>query len=179
VVRCFIAINLPDDIRAGVEDVQKRVIVPGVKAVEPPCLHITMYFLGEVEQGRLERVSGGLEKVSDRPQPLSVEGVGAFPRPLNPRVVWVGTRGELRPLHASIETALMTEGFPPDSRFHPHITIGRVKGIDNEGRNELAHRIEEEKDVRLGEFTARTFELMKSTLTPKGPFYEVLKSYRL
>jgi 2'-5' RNA ligase len=91
----------------------------------------------------------------------------------------VGARGELKSIHSGIEKALGNEGFPPDPRFHPHITIGRVKKIEPAGRIELAERIEGLKDFKVGDFTAESFELMKSTLTPEGPIYEVLKSFKL
>ena len=178
-VRCFVAVNIPEDIRRGVVEVQRQVLMLGMKAVEPHCLHVTMYFLGEVSDATVERIRVGLRGVKDAPLPIAVEEVGAFPSQHSPRVVWVGAHGELVALHSDVEGALGREGFPTDPRFHPHITIGRVKHLDAPERAELAQRIAGLSDVKVGEFVAVSFELMESTLTPKGPIYEVLESFPL
>jgi 2'-5' RNA ligase len=111
---------------------------------------------------------------------VRLQGLGVFPKPSFPRVVWVGvTEGSERvdALHVRADELLKTLGFPPDERFHPHATVVRVKYVADKGK--LARFLEGEKNSDYGTYTADRVSLMESKLSPEGPKYNTLKDYSL
>ena len=105
---------------------------------------------------------------------LTLKGIGAFPNPKNPRVIWVGTDkigGDcLVELSKKVGIALESFGLKPDKPFKPHITIFRIKRREEDIRRKL----EESKDVEFGIQKVSSIKLRKSQLTPDGPIYSDL-----
>lgn len=97
-IRCFIAIPLSDEIKEKAVEIQSRLRKANadVKWVERENLHITLRFLGEIEEAKVEKVKRLMEEVAGRfsPQKLVFKGVGAFPDLRRPRVVWIGGEGD-------------------------------------------------------------------------------------
>ncbi len=175
-MRTFIAIEIPLEIRKKVIDFINMVrTVQPIKWVEFENLHITLKFLGEVSEDRVKRVIESVESVMKgiKPFAVSFEGLGCFPDPRYPRVVWIGVKegaGEISVLQQHIDQALLATGFPVEKKFHPHLTIGRVKV-----RCDLSNILG--KEFKSEPYTVKSITLFKSTLTPKGPIYETVRVF--
>lgn len=155
------AIELPKHVKDQVEEFKKWVR-GRVKFVEKENLHLTLRFLGEVDPNQVIKA---LEDVEFEPFTVKLEGVGFFPNEKFVRVVWIGVgKGseEIERLHEEVEKRL-----GKDERFVPHVTVARAKG-----RVEVL-----KKEFSSDEFEVGSFSLFKSTLTPKGPIYEVIASF--
>jgi len=160
-----------------------RPVAAGVTWVAPENLHVTLKFLGGVEQPRLELVQAALARAVHGAAPfdLSVVGLGAFPSATRARVVWAGVvagRGELTGLAASVEHELAPVGFPPEDRpFSPHVTLGRVR--EPRRNTELAAAFDREHAERFGVVRVDRLSLMRSDLSPRGARYSELSGHPL
>lgn len=181
-MRCFFALPLSEDIRVRLSGLQQELAPFGrMKLVEAENIHVTLKFLGEVGEGKVGEVSSALESLSGAGGfGVSVKGVGVFPNPGRPRVVWAGVREgapEIVGLHEKVDGLLAPLGFKRDSRFHPHATLARVKSItDGKGFGDF---LSAKADAVFGSYTLDHVELKQSTLTSGGPVYNVLKEYPL
>ncbi|MBW9220070.1 RNA 2',3'-cyclic phosphodiesterase [Methanothermococcus sp. SCGC AD-155-N22] len=171
-MRCFLAIELSDEIVEGLEDLKRNFKIDGIKLVEKENLHITVKFLGEIEEKTVEDIKGmdlSLEPVESR-----IRGLGVFPNENYIRVIWVGA-SNLVPLFEEVDKRLQDLNFKREREYVPHITIGRVKFLKD--RKLLKERIEKYRDIDLGTLYVDSIVLMKSTLTKSGPIYEVLERW--
>ena len=144
----------------------------GMKAVEYENLHLTLKFLGEVEAAKLKTLKAALDGVKTSRYRVAVKGIGVFPNPGNPKVVWAGLEAgfnETIALNKELDEYLTKLGFEPDDRFHPHITLARAKGPTDKAR--LNALIQASSETVFGGYEADKFILMESRLTPKGPIY--------
>lgn len=145
-----------------------------VKVVPPESLHITLKFLGEVEEGRVDGLTAALASCVDGLEPfaLTFRGTGAFPRMSSPRVVWIGVE-DADPLVAyarRAEDALEALGFDREKRpFSPHLTVGRVKG--SRGRRALTDLLAAHREEPFGQQRVEAVKLKKSELRPTGAAY--------
>lgn len=134
--RTFVAVPLSAPLKAALQAVQVSLMrqcpPESVKWVQPEGMHMTLFFLGEVETRRLPEIKAALAEVARNAHPCTcrVGGLGAFPNLRRPRVVWVGleeAEGHLRALLQAVNAALEGLGFTPEEReFKPHLTLGRV-----------------------------------------------------
>jgi 2'-5' RNA ligase len=182
-MRTFIAVNLPDEIKKNVAEATASLkkIDSGIKWVEPENLHLTLKFLGWVEDKRLPEVVEIAGKVIASSFKLKLAGVGSFPEGKSPRVLWVDIiegAAELKPLADRLEKDYSSAGFRAEEReFSPHLTIGRVK--EKRGIDKVIEEMGKLKEAVFGECVIDRMDIMKSTLTRKGPVYEVYKSIEL
>ncbi len=176
-MRCFIAIELPQAVhdRIGRLQEQLRSRIRGVGWSRTEQIHLTLKFLGEVPDTHLPRVIDAASAVAGRfaPMDLTVAGTGCFPPHGAARVLWVGVAPpppELTGCAEACEQAMAALGFPPENRpYHPHLTLGRVKGFDA-GRQARA-AIEQVAHFNAGAFTATELVLFQSVLQRTGPIY--------
>lgn len=154
-----------------------------VKWTDPDNYHLTLKFLGEVNDGRIEEVERGLEKVAGSTEMMDIEfsGFGAFPTIRRPRVVWVGAdpTPALRCLKQDIEWALADSGFERETRaFHPHITVGKAEETNGAGAfrglDELAAGLTYQGIIRV-----RKLQLMRSMGSKGGAQYSIYRSLTL
>ncbi len=179
-LRIFIAVDVEDPLLLSrLERVKDALVATGapMKPVETGNLHITLRFIGEVPRGLAEDIARTvLEKLEFREFEVELKGLGAFPSPARPRVVWVGVgegSEELARLHREIEEGLRRLGIPPErEEFVPHVTLARLKGSRN--IHAVARLIQEYEDYVFGRMKVQAVRLKKSTLTPRGPIYETL-----
>ena len=183
-VRAFIAIELSPDILAQVGRLQDRVredLPPGlVRWVHPAGIHLTLKFLGDVDQAALPEIEQALRAACapHAPFDLRVADMGCFPNPRRPRVVWIGIEDEscsLAPLQRDVERAIAPLGFPTDRRgFHPHLTLGRVKERRQTAQLEALGAYVARAKVRVGQMAVDSVHLMRSELLPGGAVYSAL-----
>jgi len=133
-MRLFVAINLPDDVRQSMWNSAASLRGQNfpVKWVGPDSLHLTLKFLGEVPEQRVNELSEGLDRavVGTAPFELPISGSGAFPSPRRASVIWMGCESvaALQQIQQNMEAEMAGAGFPRESRsFHPHFTLGRVR----------------------------------------------------
>jgi len=187
-MRAFIAIELLPEVKDSLSRLQNQLKESGadVKWVEPQNIHLTLKFLGERDDKKIEKVMQILDEVAKDKNPfqIHVSSLGAFPKTDSPRVIWVGIdKGdyETKTIAKELEEKIAKIGIPKENRpFSSHITIGRTRSPQN--REKLVQNLRKLKDSLCGqnlEFAATKITLFKSTLTPKGPIYEVLKEANL
>jgi 2'-5' RNA ligase len=183
-MRLFVAVSLAQEIRAHLACVQDRLrhARADVSWVRAENLHVTLKFLGETEEKRLERIRSALAEVARGGAPfvMEVAGVGSFGGRV-PRVVWVGVTNGAEPLvrlAGEIAAALAPLGFPREKRgFTAHFTLGRVRSARN--ADSLCAALEASRDEDFGASEIRHFELMQSELRPSGSIYTVLDRFPL
>lgn len=179
-MRLFVALNLPDDVRARIDAEllePLRNTTRGVRWVMPEMLHVTLAFLGERSEAEAREAARVVEELAHGRAPLqvSLRGLGAFPSVGRPRVVWLGLDDPagVRQLHRAFERERARLGVPAEGRaYHPHVTLGRVPGESPSLRDALAperpvHRFQ-------ANVTLRSVDLMRSDMTPAGLHYTVL-----
>jgi 2'-5' RNA ligase len=178
VERLFVSLDLPPAIKeaAGKVQVRLRETQTHVIWTRPEGMHLTLKFLGDVEESRLGEVQAGLASLNFRPITVLLEGLGGFPALRAPKVIWIGIKeptGELIELQKRVDGVLARLGFPPESRdFHPHLTLGRVKS--HQGSDTQPRALTALDPVRLGEWKLDELNLMRSRLRPGGSVYTKL-----
>ena len=189
-IRTFIAIELDETINAALADLQEQLkakIPQGsVRWVKPGGIHLTLKFLGDVAANRIEEVERALTQAcAGLPAfSFSVGGLGCFPRPQRPRVLWAGVQeesGTLAGLQKAIEDGMEKLGFAPERRkFHAHLTLGRTQRRASSGDVRRLGRLVQETDIgELAQMEARAVSLIKSDLRPTGAVYTQLAAVRL
>jgi len=187
-MRTFIAIELPIQLKEKLSQLQEGLKASNgdVKWVEPKNIHLTLKFLGELELEKIKKVEALLEEIAKTHTSYSttLSEVGTFPRSGLPRVIWVGVskgESETKKIAEDIEAKAAKIGINKEKRlFSSHITIGRVRSGKNSTKllQELARLKSFPRDARM-EFTVTKITLFKSTLTPQGPIYEIVKEAHL
>ncbi len=178
-MRLFIALPLPGEIE---EHLGKAIFAlkqkkGKVKWVAPKNIHLTVKFLGEVEEDKLGEITSRLDNIAQNNEAIHsmVHNVGAFPNLFHPKVIWAGLEGDtdrMEKIAVEIEEAMAPLGFEREERrFKPHLTLGRIK--DSRGMEEMTEYIGTFRMTPAPVYLDRIV-LFKSTLTPKGPIYERL-----
>lgn len=179
-IRAFVAVELPGTLKPRIEQVEAQLPRAGLKHVKPAQVHITLKFLGDVNEAQVEAISRALSQVTCRSFDARVKGVGVFPGMRAPRVVWLGAEGNFDELHAEVERVLTPLGFGKDDRkFVPHATLARIKFLKKEDSLRLGEVLSSLADVDMGTIRVGSISLKKSTLMPDGPVYETLNELKL
>ena len=187
-MRCFIAINIDEQIRKALAKLQDElqgkadIKRSDAKWVNPETIHLTLKFLGEIKDEQAVDVCNITGDVAGRHKAfeLDVESVGHFGG-RSARVLWVGTgqnSEKLLQLQEDLEQQLDLAGWPREARkFSGHLTLCRIRNA--RAGVKLAQMISEYKDFKLGTIPADSVSVFQSQLTPKGPIYTVLGKYEL
>ncbi len=178
-MRIFIAIELPEEIRSALAALQDDLsrARADVGWTKPDNQHLTLKFLGEVEEQRIGQIAPACQSaiIGATPFTVSIKDTGAFPNLRQPRVLWAGLAEgitELRELHTRLDEQLSALGFEKEARvFKPHLTLGRVKSAKNTAI--LISRLTAYR-LPLLSFTAREIVVMRSQLDPAGSIYTPL-----
>lgn len=174
-IRTFIAVELNTGFTEKIRELQVRFSGFDLKFVDPELVHITLKFLGNVDESRVSSLSAALDSITCEPFEAKVGGLGVFPKPSNPRVLWLGATGNFRALHDNVEELLEPFKFEKDDReFTAHATLARVKFLKKDQKTAFINIVKELKDIEIGTMCVNKVLLKKSTLTPKGPIYETL-----
>jgi len=186
-MRAFIAIELPDEIKDHLSRLQQdlKAAQADVKWVEPKNIHLTLKFLGEIDDKKLDGITKITEDTCGQKNrfPARICSLGAFPKTESPRVIWVGIDTgdkEVKQIAKELEERIAKIGIPKEGKlFSSHITIGRTRS--SLGREKLVQGLNN-KAVLGGEkieFYVTKITLFRSTLTPKGPIYEPIRKISL
>lgn len=175
--RLFIGLELPVSIQKDLSNLCSG--LKEVRWVEPHNMHVTLAFMGGVEDGDAEELHYALNTLSFDPFTLSLAEVDCFEHRGMPKIVWAGVRGELDPLthlHQKILIAVEQVGLKPERRkYKPHVTIARLKYDSPKGR--LIDYMESHNGLKTEAFGITHFTLFRSHLSRKGADYEVLERY--
>ena len=180
-MRLFVALEIPQEVRKNLAGLLKglRAISPQTKWVRAENLHLTLKFIGEVPEANLAGIRSALAVAkSDAPVRLEARGLGFFPNPRHPRVLWAGIESSpnLKTLAEGIGLALEKVGIAREKRaFSPHLTLARFEPSRLEEK--LRAAIEEKSSVEFGEVFATQFHLIESKLKPAGAEYTTVESF--
>ncbi len=189
-LRTFIAIELSRELKESLDRLQERLreqVPPrSVRWVQPDGIHLTLKFLGDTTEDKVEAVKAALVRAAAGWGPFSftVGELGCFPNARQPRVVWVGVQepsGALARLQQTVETHVAPLGFPTEKRpFSPHLTLGRVqKHASRSEVRQIGEVVAANTVGSLGQMTATAISYIKSDLRPGGAVYTTLFEARL
>jgi len=179
-MRCFLAIELPDEVRRQLAALQDRLRLRlrGIRWTRTDQIHLTLKFLGEVGDAQLPDVRrlAGRIAANYPPMNLHLQTTGCFPPAGSAHIVWVGMPApppHLLDCQRACENGYADLGFPPENRpYHPHLTIGRVN--DPRVSRELRAVLQDEQALPADPFATQELVLFQSILASTGPTYHVL-----
>jgi 2'-5' RNA ligase len=188
-IRCFIAIELPEKLKQELASLQtklKAASQASVKWVDAKGIHLTLKFLGNVNTDQLPSIVETVTKakLGIAPFHLEVAGTGVFPNQRQPRVAWVGLRGDvpiLLQIQERVESSLVPLGFAAESRsFTPHITLGRVRPEGEAAeKQKLGQVMVSTKFEASTPLDVKAIYLIQSQLRPTGAIYTNLNEITL
>lgn len=172
-VRTFVSIPVPN--AAGLEPLLRDLrTVRGVRTTAPAQLHITLRFIGDLDEERTDEVTEIVSQAVKglKPARVTLKGTGAFPSVSRPRTIWVGVETDLplQRMSESISRGLDRAGIGYDPKpFKAHITVARVQGTPN-----AAPMLRKYADTEFATFVCTSVKVMRSELTPSGAKHYVL-----
>jgi len=175
-IRLFVALALPDDVALGLAALQTG--VPGARWQTRDQLHLTLRFIGDVDERIASDADDALSGIAAPGFQLALKGVGEFGGK-TPHALWAGVRDRepVQFLQRKIETALQRAGLPPEQRkFLPHVTLARLKGSP---RGRIADFLADHALYASPAFDVRAFHLYSSVMAPKGSLYRAERDYAL
>ena len=178
VPRLFVAVGLPDSFKAAVRQLQSG--LPNARWVQADSLHLTLAFIGDVNEGTQRGIEAGLNSVSAPALDLNISGLGRFPPRGAPRVLWVGIAPEagIAVLAQAVRSTLENIGMPGERReFRPHVTVARFR--QRAPAAELERYLAANKHFRTGQARFASFHLFSSELRPGGARYTIERSFPL
>lgn len=176
-MRLFIAIELPKEVKDHLFNLKKKVKEAKVIWVHKKNLHLTLKFLGDINENKLEEIKTALSSIISKPIDAKLGKFGTFSTNGKIRVLWVSVEPEkeIIQLQQNIDGELLTIA-PSEIKFQSHVTLGRVKAIrkQKEFKNSL-----KELEIKPIKFKIEKFHLIKSEITSSGPRYKILETYSL
>lgn len=184
-LRAFIAIELPDTVRATLRQVQNRFQAYRFKIrwVKAENIHLTLKFLGNIGIDAVEKVHQAITEETENRDPfnLQTKGVGVFPGVKRPKVLWAGLSGNiehLASLQQAVDGRLAKIGFAREQRkFKGHLTLGRIKGRVNP--RQLVDAMEQIGGFESDPFSVNRVVLFQSRLKSSGAEYTPLHAVKL
>lgn len=179
--RVFIAASLPEGLLRNIRQFVDSVgHLEGMRFVNVDGMHLTIKFVGDLDVMRVHELARVMNEVTNAISPVGLQlgGLGVFPSPDNPKVLWAGVQGNVGPISAMAEALdLRCKEFgirPEGRRYTPHVTLARAKGRpDARAVQEL---LEKYADHDFGKFSVKNLYLYNSTVMPAGAVYEKLAS---
>ncbi|MCK5168387.1 MAG: RNA 2',3'-cyclic phosphodiesterase [Bacteroidales bacterium] len=182
--RTFLAIKIPvsKQMIEFIQDIKFVLKDERIKWVENWNLHITLFFIGDIDESIIDEISNKLTDNLGEIKSFNLicKGVGVFKNIYNPKVLWFGIKQSenLINLKLAVDKVISSFGFIIEERdFKPHLTIGRVKLVKN--NEKFKNALEKYKEVEIQNFSIKEVIFYESKLTLKGPVYNVLKKFPL
>ena len=180
VIRCFVAVEIPEPIQASLKPVQTHLqshIHKGISWTKFGNFHLTLKFLGDVYPDAIDNISEAIQHVTDTHPPFSIAfgGIGAFPNLARPRVIWMGIKqgaSTISRLAKAVNLELTDLGFTTDNRFHPHLTLARLRTATD--LEPLKHILRKYDTIVGGSMRVNEIALMQSQLRRNGAIYTPL-----
>lgn len=180
--RLFVAISIPSGVSEELTSIRGAIQQDSASSfrwTHPDDLHLTLFFFGGVEPAKVSGISSAISEVAAAHARITLEvsGLGAFPDPRQPKVLWAGLKesSNLQCLQRAVTEKVTSLGFKRDrDGFTPHITLARIRGGQS-----LEKFIEISQGRRFGEFTASDLVLYRSRTNPDGPRYQALERFSL
>jgi RNA 2',3'-cyclic 3'-phosphodiesterase len=175
-IRLFVALALPGDVAEGLLMLESG--VPGARWSTREQLHLTLRFIGDVDEGKANAIDEALSGTSAPPFTLELKGVGVFGGTY-PRALWAGVAPNeaLVHLQRKIESAMQRLGFPAEEhKFTAHVTLARLRAAPAEC---VMDYLADHSLYRSGPFETNEFVLYSSRLTPNGSIYTAERDYSL
>jgi 2'-5' RNA ligase len=179
-MRCFTALELPDNIRAHLLGVTEKLrplrsLNDAISWTKPDNLHITLKFLGEIPDDRVQDLANAFRRLPFAPLTLTIDHFLVLPGQGPARVLAANVAKDVKPLvhlFAQIESAAQPLGVRREGRpFKPHVTLGRFRRPTNKFTAATLIRLVNPALLPTPTFTATSYTLFQSTLTPSGPIY--------
>ena len=172
-IRTFIAVDLPEEIKREIRKIQKQLPEFKGKLTEEKNLHLTLKFLGEIDEKKIEEIKRRLEEIKEIRFEAEIDSLGVFNEDFI-KIIWLHLDG-CEKLQKEVDEKLK-DLFPKEKRFMSHLTIARVKNIkDKDSFLKKFSRIKINPLI----FTVESFKLKKSVLTATKPIYEDLLEIKL
>lgn len=168
-MRTFVAVEITDHtVLDSIKKVQSELKV-SAKPVEIHSMHFTLMFLGEIPEEVAKKVQAQLNTIQFSAFDIGFVGVGAFPKPKFPRVIWIGLENgeKLVELAKIVEQKLAPLGFKSDKPFKPHATIFRIKNKTGD----ISDQLTKYANAKFGSQRVLSIKFKQSVLTPSGPIY--------
>lgn len=183
-MRLFIALDIPGEIRSRLAEYVDRVCsyAPQARWARVEGLHVTLKFIGEVKDPKVEEIKAALATVKSPQFEVTFANIGFFPTLKSPRVFWAGVQSsdDLAALAGRIDEEMERLGIAAEERaFSPHLTLARAGTRDPHSLKALAPLLTAEPAPQFGTMTAREFWLYRSQLGPGGSTYTKLERYGL
>jgi RNA 2',3'-cyclic 3'-phosphodiesterase len=194
-IRTFLAVELPDTLRSQIALIQQdltqrlsRDLTKDIRIswVQPSSIHLTVKFLGDTDEELIGPMQPAIEQAVRPYLPIHIplERIGAFPRPQQPRVLWIGpseqwARGEdaarLAALHQAVEASCASFGVAQEGRpLSPHLTLARMKSGDRQLGQIMAHCGVMDRLLTIQSLAVTSIALIQSQLRPTGSVYSRL-----
>ena len=185
-MRIFIGLDIPEEVRSRIGEYMESVreLAPDARWVRTESLHVTLKFIGESAESRVEAVAETLKQIKVPPFEIAFKNVGFFPTPRSARVFWIGIHASeaLPQLAATIEQKLEKLGIAKEAKpYKPHLTLARAPMGKGAGKcfQRLQQQLEPDGFLQFGTMTAREFFLYKSQLLRGGARYTKLQGFPL
>ncbi|MCH7944514.1 MAG: RNA 2',3'-cyclic phosphodiesterase [Armatimonadetes bacterium] len=185
-MRCFLAVQLPEDVKRALVGAQERIEkgAPGFYSwTREGSMHLTLYFLGEMEEGLLGQTKDALTGLQGEPFSLRVDGLVRLPDPSSPRVLAGGIEGDVEQLtrfqQRLSDTVFQLAAFKETRRYYPHVTIGRLKRGMRGNAKAVKRTLAATKIEPTAMFENTEYVLIRSNPGNEGPRYETLETYKL
>jgi 2'-5' RNA ligase len=183
-IRTFIAIKITPEKKLSdlISDFKKSLKGEEIRWVDSNNLHLTLRFLGETDKKQVTEITNLLESVSKQFQPFQFElkGVAVFKNKIQPRVLFISIENDLilKQLADEIQKKINSPGFKVEqSTFNPHLTLGRIKYIQN--KDAFYSLVNKFREVKIQQVTVSEIIFYQSILSSEGPTYKPIKIVKL
>jgi len=185
-MRLFIALDIPEDVRERLREYVERVRIyaPEARWARLESLHVTLKFIGEVNDAKVQEIKDALTRVKGEPFQVDFKEVGFFPNPRSARVFWAGVSSidALSQLASAVEESAEKAGVAREKRpYHAHLTLARAPeaGASRHCFRLLQERLSSETPPQFGTMTAQEFFLYQSQIMRGGARYTKLQRFPL